>query len=104
MRASDWSPFPGYKIMENGDIVSTKRVHPRKIKLNWDGYNYPDIRMIDENGKRQKLKLNQVICRAFHGEKPSPLHEARNIDGNIYNNHKDNLAWMTRQEYYAMRR
>lgn len=99
--------------MENGDIVSVKTWRgssgPRKLKIisydRLEGFaSSPFVRMVDEDGKRHKLKPSQLVCRAFHGKRPSNKHEARHLDGNIHNNHKDNLAWLTRQEYYAMKR
>jgi hypothetical protein len=39
-----------------------------------------------------------LVCTAFHGPKPSPLHTAEHIDRNPSNNRPDNLCWFTPAE------
>ena len=97
-----WTPVPGYEICEDGTIISHgtnwRGYGSRPLKWSSDGTGYPVVRMVDADGKRRKLKVHYLVCRAFHGEKPSPCHEVRHLDGNPMNNHADNLAWGTRAE------
>jgi hypothetical protein len=45
--------------------------------------------------------VNRLVCRAFHGEPPSPKHEAAHNDGNPSNNRRENLRWATHTENCA---
>lgn len=56
-------------------------------------------------GRRQSpTSVHVSVARAFHGEKPSPSHQVRHIDGDQLNNHADNLAWGTPAENAADKR
>lgn len=102
MSETKWTPVPGYEITSSGSIFS--------IASNWRGYGkrqlswaddksgYPVVRMKAPDGTRKKFKVHQLVCTAFHGEKPSPNHEVRHLDGNPMNNNAENLAWGTRSE------
>src|SRR4051812_7611487 len=50
------------------------------------------------NKKQLDRRIYQLVCRAFHGLKPSPRHEVRHLDGNKLNSAFDNLAWGTSKE------
>lgn len=97
-----WTPVPGYEICRDGTILSHatnwRGYGSRPIAWANDGSGYPVVRMKGADGKRKKLKVHKLVCRAFHGEKPSIEHEVRHLDGDTMNNHADNLAWGTRSE------
>lgn len=97
-----FTPVEGYEVRIDGTVISHKHnwrgYGSRSIRWADDKTGYPVVRMVDENGVRRKFKVHQLVCRAFHGEKPSPLHEVRHLDGNPMNNHADNLAWGTKSE------
>ena len=97
-----WTPINGYEICEDGGVISHNHnwrgYGPRLIKWSDDGTKYPVVRMVDESGKRRKFKVHQLVCRAFHGERPLDGHEVRHLDGNPMNNHASNLCWGTRRE------
>lgn len=42
----------------------------------------------------------RFLCEAFHGEPPTPAHQAAHWDGNCANDRADNLRWATRRENY----
>src|ERR1035438_10089459 len=43
-------------------------------------------------------RVHVLVCRAFHGEQPTPKHEANHKDLNKHNNCDWNLEWLTRKE------
>jgi len=44
------------------------------------------------------FQFHQLMCTAFHGEKPSADHEAHHLDHKPENNRPDNLCWLTHEE------
>lgn len=42
--------------------------------------------------------IHRIVCRTFHGDPIAPRNHVRHLDGNLNNNHADNLAWGTRRE------
>lgn len=93
---------PGYEVREDGTVISHstnwRGYGSRPITWASDGTPYPVVRLICPDGVRRKFKVHQLVCRKFHGERPSPDHEVRHLDGNPMNNHASNLAWGTRSE------
>lgn len=47
---------------------------------------------------RPKAKVHRLVCEAFHGPPPTPLHVVAHWDGNPLNNEAANLRWATRSE------
>jgi len=45
--------------------------------------------------------VHQLVCVAFHGPRPSGIHQVAHIDGRTENNRADNLVWATRKENEA---
>jgi len=43
-------------------------------------------------------RVNRLVCLAFHGEPPTPRHEAAHLNGDPADNSAANLAWETRKE------
>lgn len=88
--------YKGYFVDNTGNVWSKKRGKVRKLKMsNHEGYwrvsPYHD-------GKARSVCVHVLICTAFWGEKPTPLHEVRHLDGNRRNNIPENLRWGTRAE------
>jgi hypothetical protein len=46
-----------------------------------------------EDGKKKSVRVNRLVCEAFHGSAPSPRHHAAHNDGDASNNHAENLRW-----------
>lgn len=42
--------------------------------------------------------IHTLVCEAFHGPRPSPIHLVCHGDGNPKNNHASNLRWGTHQD------
>ncbi len=93
--------FDGYEADHLGNIWS--------VSTNWRGYGdrvlmqilnihgYAIVRVY-RNGKRINQPVHKLICLAFNGQKPSPIHEVRHLDGSRTNNFPSNLLWGTKSE------
>ena len=51
-----------------------------------------------KDGRGKTLWVHRVVCEAFHGDPPSPEHEAAHWDGDPGNNRATNLRWATHAE------
>lgn len=56
------------------------------------------------NNKKVSRSVHRLICSAFHGPSPSPVHQVRHLDGNPNNNLPGNLCWGTQAENWQDRR
>lgn len=50
-----------------------------------------------QSGKRRTFCAHQLVCLAFHGERPA-RHDTAHENGNRSDNRASNLRWATRQE------
>lgn len=90
----------GYFVCSDGAVWSSipwrgQSLRPLTPKPNSHGYLAVKVRT--STGMRKAL-VHKLVCDAFHGPKPTPIHEVRHLDGNKTNNSSDNLAWGTRSE------
>lgn len=84
----------------------THRHKPKPFRLGANvspSTGYPFVHII-EDGRRKTLSVHTLVCRAFHGPRPSPVHEVRHLDGDKVNGRPDNLAWGTPAENEADKR
>lgn len=86
--------FEGYHVTENGEVFS--RLGHSKI---WT----PLKLCISKGYKRVRLRhcfinVHTLVLLAHRGEKPTPSHLCRHLDGDKTNNHVSNLAWGTSKE------
>jgi hypothetical protein len=91
---------PGYVALRGGCIVSTRdwRGDNFRALREWpDSDGYMQVRVVI-GGRRFTRKVHSLIAQAFCGERPSPQHEVRHLNGNRLDNNADNLAWGTKQE------
>ena len=102
----DPRPYCGdYEIHADGRVFSYKGWRGqtyKEITQSPDKYGYPCVRLVIR-GKRKRLRVHYLVAIAFHGPKPSPLHQVCHIDGNKENNHYDNLKWGSALENAADR-
>ena len=66
-------------------------------------YPYPAVAIILD-GKRVTKSAHVLTCLAFHGPKPSSIHEVRHLDGDHKNGRPDNLLWGTPAQNEADKR
>jgi hypothetical protein len=52
--------------------------------------------------KQGHLKVHQLVCEAFHGQKPSEKHEVVHLNEDALDNRSENLRWGTRKENLNM--
>jgi hypothetical protein len=64
-------------------------------------YGHVNARMTPDDGRARNIAVHVSVCRAFHGEKPTPLHEVRHLNGDPLDNRPENLRWGTRKENAA---
>jgi hypothetical protein len=94
MKAAILSRYPGYVITEDGRVQG-----PSKAWLMpWpdrDGYLRlkPCVR-----GRNVNARVHVMVCLAFHGDPPSPLHQVRHLNGLRTDNRAENLAWGTAKD------
>lgn len=95
-------PFaPGYFVSGDGHIYSEK-LGPRRLLKPWPLTDRGHLVIGFRVGRRTvDVLVHRVVATVFHGQAPTPRHEARHLDGNPRNNHKDNLAWGTHIENMA---
>lgn len=101
----DLPGFEGkYSAGSDGFIYSTyksEKPFRLKVKIGTNGYLYSKIQ---KDGKIYCRSTHVWVCLAFHGEKPTPKHQVRHLDGNKTNNTPENLQWGTRSENMQDRR
>jgi hypothetical protein len=95
-----WSALPGHRDYAVSNLGRVKRVTPAcgtrvgRILMPVLRNGYPSVLLRDSaNGKRLGVYIHQAVCTAFHGEKPSALHQVRHLDGDQTNAASSNLAW-----------
>ena len=86
----------GYKVTSDGRVISTKTnwrgLGTREMCQHNNDSGYPMVQLTSL-GKRKTYRVHQLVCAAFHGEKPFPEAQVRHLDGSRENNHSSNLCW-----------
>jgi hypothetical protein len=107
-------PIPGisdrYTAGSDGHIycysdarVNSKKPRPFRLSESIGSSGYPFVSIIDY-GKRRSKSVHTLVCAAFHGKKPSAIHEVRHMDGIKDCNIPSNLRWGTPAENEADKR
>jgi hypothetical protein len=94
--------WPNYEVSDHGRVRSWNRrsrraSEPRVMKPRLDGKGYARITLCHEGQQRERF-IHQIVLEAFVGERPTPAHEGRHLDGVRSNNSAANLAWSTHAE------
>jgi hypothetical protein len=90
--------FPDYIVSNFGLVVRSKidarghRLTGRPLKASKNDRGYYGLTLCSD-GRKFNVRVNRVVCAAFHGPAPSALHHAAHIDGDSANNHAGNLCW-----------
>lgn len=106
-----WLPSPSapnYEVSSDGRVRSLTRIvtYPNGSRRRFDGRErtvflvkgYQHLNLSASQGKKKNFYVHLLVCEAFQGPRPSPVHEVRHLDGDPLNNRADNLAWGTKQE------
>jgi hypothetical protein len=84
--------------------VNAKKPKPFRLTEAVDAQTgYPSVAII-VNGRKRTKSVHLLVCMAFHGEKPSTVHEVRHLDGTRTNSKPKNLRWGTQAENEADKR
>ena len=89
--------YPGYWIADNGNIASTRRGRPRKLKPWLSGEKrrqYPTVWIHFDDQPRKAVRIHQLVAKAFVPN-PHGYDVINHIDGDPLNNHYSNLEWTT---------
>jgi len=88
------SDYPQFVITPDGQIQGPSG-RWLKPSPNSDGYL---LVWFGGREHRQSIKVHVLVCRAYHGDAPSPDLEVRHLNGNSVDNRASNLAWGTRSD------
>jgi len=108
-----WNPIPGYEgIYEastHGRIRSVDRTDWKgRLRsgrvLSMNSQNGPRVVQMCSNGKIAVVTVARLVLLAFSGEAPSGKHRAFHLDGDPWNDHRTNLAWVLPTEFHRMAR
>lgn len=111
-----WKPdvltgFDWVEVSSRGQVRTLDRLLPVRRKSGFATAFYPgqlikpsrgkngyeDVKL-RECGSVWHLRVNRLVCAAFHGPPPTPLHDAAHRDGIRHHNTPGNLRWATRAE------
>lgn len=86
---------PGYYANADGEILGK---YGRVLKPRLAGAGYLYISASNGALGTKNRAVHRLVCHAFHGPPPSPLHEAAHNNGNQLDNRASNLRWATKVE------
>jgi hypothetical protein len=89
--------YPGYKINKEGEIISYKKVHPKKLKPYIAGNGYYEVALSPEKGVYKRLGVHRLVAINFIPN-PDNLPQVNHKDGNTLNYSADNLEWVSASE------
>jgi hypothetical protein len=104
-----WLPvvgYPDYAVSTCGRIkriVTVQTSKAGRILRARLRSGYPALGLW-KDGRQDSKSVHRLVCEAFHGEPPTPLHQVAHGDGSRDNNHATNLRWATVRENAADRR
>ena len=93
----DIKGFEGYKINRKGEIISYKRITPRKIKHHIKGNGYIEVTLSDKKGSYKQVGLHRLLAETFI-EKPEGASVVNHKNGDTTDFRLENLEWITQSE------
>ena len=107
-----WKPVPTFEgIYEVSSLGEVRRIcggagrakagHTLRQASNAKGYRYV---CLCKGGEQTTAYVHVLVCRVFHGEKPTASHQAAHRDDDKSNNTDANLYWATGHQNHADRR
>jgi hypothetical protein len=104
-----WKPVAGFSTYQVSSLGRVRRIaggrwgKPGAILKNGDrGKGYLRV-MLRDNGRAKTVFVHHLVAEAFHGPRPSPIHEAAHGDGDKANNTADNISWLLRKANHAQK-
>ena len=89
--------YPSYYINRDGEVISHKRVKPKKLKPHIKGNGYIEYTLSLEKGVYNQIGVHRLLAEAFipsvDGKK-----QVNHINGNITDNRLENLEWVSASE------
>ena len=85
--------FPGYFVTKDGRVISNKSGELKELKQR--STEYKDVYLYN-NGRKFK-RVHRLVAEAYIPN-PNNLPQVNHIDENKYNNHVNNLEWVTAQQ------
>lgn len=94
--------MPGYRASSDGRILGKLGA---ELSQQFDRGYYRVMVAVKEEGRRyvtrKTVRVNRLVCEAFHGHPPTPKHEAAHSNGDSLDNRYTNLEWQTKAENLA---
>ncbi len=92
----EWRPITDWPY-EVSNLGFVRRTKTRRILMRCNSLGYFLV-CLCKPGHQRTFFIHALVCRAFHGEPPSPQHETAHNDGIRTNCRYDNLRWATPSE------
>lgn len=100
-----WLPCPDFEIFyEVSNLGKIRRktgacgTSKGRILKPWTDKAGRQIVTLSVKCKTKKHLVSILVCRAWHGPKPTPNHQVAHWDGFVTNNSSGNLRWATQKE------
>ncbi len=90
--------YSNYAVDSDGNVWvvrSSRRKQLPFLMTPRAGRIYKKIGLTGDDGRRHEHTVNRLVALAFHGQPPTPEHDAAHSDGNSMNNRADNIQWKT---------
>jgi HNH endonuclease len=104
--STEWRPMPGFSKYEVGNAGEMRRIETGRVLRACRTARARDrlhVTLMNDDNLPRSVTLQIAVCLAFHGEKPSPRHQAAHRNGDPNDNRSGNLRWATPEENQADR-
>lgn len=100
--------YPNYFVDEYGNVYSQfikGKFRLLKQSHSGNGKRYLQVGVTHQDGIRRTTLVHRIMCESWHGDRPPPDDGGRytvsHLDGDCFNNHRDNLAWEPLRDNHA---